>query len=176
MLLRPATLNDIPSILALERLPESTQFVGQWSEERHRATLLSPDARYLVSEAETGQLSAFAILRGLAETSGSIELKRLVVHPPGQGQGRQILAELIHRAFDQFHAHRFFLDVFDDNLRARHLYQSFGFVEEGLLREAALRNGQYCSLRLMSLLDREHPKNNQKMPFFASKTATLRRL
>jgi diamine N-acetyltransferase len=161
MLLRPATLNDIPSILALERLPESTQFVGQWSEERHRATLLSPDARYFVSEAETGQLSAFAILRGLAETSGSIELKRLVVHPPGQGMGRQILAELIRMAFDEFHAHRFFLDVFDDNLRARHLYQSFGFVEEGLLREAALRNGQYCSLRLMSLLDREHPKNNQ---------------
>jgi RimJ/RimL family protein N-acetyltransferase len=156
MLLRPATLNDIPFILDLERLPESTQFVGQWSEDRHRATLMSPDARYFVSEAETGQFRAFAILRGMAETSGSIELKRLVVHPPGQGLGRQILAELIGFAFDQFHAHRFFLDVFDDNLRARHLYQSFCFVEEGLLREAALRNGQYCSLRLMSLLDREY--------------------
>jgi diamine N-acetyltransferase len=164
MLLRPATLNDIPAILALERLPASAQFVGQWSEERHRATLLSPDARYFVSEAECSeasrtnpaQLRAFAILRGLTETSGSIELKRLVVHPPGQGQGRQILAELVRITFDQFHAHRLFLDVFDDNARARHLYQSFGFVEEGLLREAALRNGQYCSLRLMSLLDREY--------------------
>jgi ribosomal protein S18 acetylase RimI-like enzyme len=164
MLLRLAAPADIPAILALERLPESTQFVGQWSEDRHRATLLSPDARYFVSEsghdntdqAGSGQLRAFAILRGLKETSGSIELKRLVVHPPGQGLGRQILAELIRIAFDQFHAHRFFLDVFDDNLRARHLYQSLGFVEEGLLREAALRNGQYCSLRLMSLLDREY--------------------
>jgi len=156
MLLRPATLNDIPAILALERLPESTQFVGQWSEDRHRATLLSPDARYLVGESDAGQLRAFAILRGLAETSGAIELKRLVVHPPGQGLGRQILAELIRMAFDEFHAHRFFLDVFDDNLRALHLYQSFGFVDEGLLREAALRDGQYCSLRLMSLLDREY--------------------
>jgi ribosomal protein S18 acetylase RimI-like enzyme len=164
MLLRPANPNDIPSIVALERLPESTQFVGQWSEERHRATLASPDARYFVNEAEsreanqtdTGPLRAFAILRGLKETSGSIELKRLVVHPPGQGLGRQILAELIRIAFDQFHAHRLFLDVFDDNLRARHLYRKFDFVEEGLLREAARRNGQYCSLRLMSLLDREY--------------------
>jgi diamine N-acetyltransferase len=156
MLLRPATPNDIPAILALERLPESTQFVGQWSEDRHRITLLSPDARYFVSESDAGQLRAFAILRGLKETSGSIELKRLVVHPPGQGLGRPILAELVCIAFDQFRAHRLFLDVFDDNARARHLYQSFGFVEEGLLREAALRNGQYCSLRLMSLLDREY--------------------
>jgi diamine N-acetyltransferase len=164
MLLRPATPNDIPAILALERLPASAQFVGQWNDERHRATLASPDARYFVSQAECGQanpsatveLRAFAILRGLAETSGAIELKRLVVHPPGQGLGRQILAELIGIAFNQFHAHRFFLDVFDDNLHARHLYQSFGFIEEGLLREAALRDGQYCSLRLMSLLDREY--------------------
>jgi RimJ/RimL family protein N-acetyltransferase len=164
MLLRLAIPADIPAILALERLPESAQFVGQWSEERHRTTLASPDARYFVSEAESGetspsdatQLRAFAILRGLKETSGSIELKRLVVHPPGQGLGRQILAELIRIAFEPFHAHRLFLDVFDDNLRARHLYQSLGFVEEGVLREAALRNGQYCSLRLMSLLDREY--------------------
>ena len=164
MLLRPATSADIPAIVALERLPASAEFVGQWSEERHRATLASPDARYFVSDAESNgageqsapKLCAFAILRGLAETSRAIELKRLVVHPPGQGLGRQILGELLRIAFDELDAHRFFLDVFDDNARARHLYQSFGFVEEGLLREAALRNGEFCSLRLMSLLDREY--------------------
>jgi len=164
MLLRPATTADIPDIVALERLPASAQFVGQWSEDRHRATLASPDARYYVSDAESSdaspsnasKLRAFAILRGLAETSRAIELKRLVVHPPGQGLGKQILAELIHIAFDELHAHRFFLDVFDDNVRARRLYESFGFVEEGLLREAALRNGEFCSLRLMSLLDHEY--------------------
>jgi RimJ/RimL family protein N-acetyltransferase len=169
MLLRPARPEDIPALIALERLPESARFVGQWSEERHRATLLSPDARYFVSDAENSiasqadynPLRAFAILRGFAETSGAIELKRLVVHPPGQGLGRQILAELIDLAFEQFHAHRLFLDVFDDNPRAFHLYQGLGFVEEGLMREAALRDGQYCSLRLLSMLDREYAARNQ---------------
>jgi diamine N-acetyltransferase len=156
MLLRPAAPEDIPAIVNLERLPESSRFVGQWSEERHRATLAGPDARYFVVESETGELCAFAILRGLAETSGSIELKRLVVHPPGRGLGRQILAELIRMAFEKFRAHRLFLDVFDDNPRAHHLYHNLGFVDEGLLREAALRDGVYCSLRLMSLLDREY--------------------
>jgi len=156
MLLRPATPEDISAIVALERQPESSQFVGQWSEERHRATLASADARYYVSPASTGDLRAYAILRGLSETSRSIELKRLVVHPPGQRLGRPILAELIRIAFEELHAHRLFLDVFADNARALRLYSSFGFVEEGLMREAALRDGQYCSLHLLSLLDREY--------------------
>lgn len=156
MLLHPATADDIPAIVALERLPESAKFVGQWSEERHRATLAGGDARYYVGESASGQLSPYAILRGLTESSGSIELKRLVVYPPGQGLGRKILEELLAIAFEEFCVHRAFLDVFDDNPRAFHLYQSAGFVDEGLMREAALRDGQYCSLRLMPLLDREY--------------------
>lgn len=152
MLLRPANTEDIPAIVALERLPESARFVGQWSEGRHRATLSTPDARYLVSETEGGELRAYAILRGLAETSGSIELKRLVVHPPGQGLGRPVLAEVLRIAFEDFQAHRVFLDVFEDNPRALHLYRSFGFVEEGVLRDAARRDAEYCNLRLFSLL------------------------
>jgi RimJ/RimL family protein N-acetyltransferase len=155
MLLRPATPEDIPLILGLERLPASAQFVGQWSEERHGATLASLDARYFVGEVRSGELCAYAILRGLVESSGSVELKRLVVHPPGAGLGRQVLAELLRIAFKEFGAHRVFLDVFADNPRALHLYKSFGFVEEGLLREAARREGEFCSLYLLSLLDRE---------------------
>lgn len=156
MLLRPAVPADIPRIIDLERMPESRRFVGQWSEERHRATLASPDARYFVSEAESGELQAFAILRGLAESSRSIELKRIVVATPERGLGRRILEELMRSAFHEFGAHRLFLDVFEDNVRARHLYESLGFVYEGTLREAALRDGEYCTLRLMSVLDREY--------------------
>lgn len=156
MLLRPATLADLPAIIAIERLPQSRQFVGQWSEERHRTTLVSPDARYFVSEAESGMLQAFAILRGLAEPSRSIELKRIVVATPERGLGRKILEELMRIAFGELGAHRLFLDVFDDNARARHLYESLGFVYEGQMREAAVRDGEYCTLHLMSVLDREY--------------------
>lgn len=164
MLLRPALPADIPALVALERTPEARKFVGQWSEERHRETLAGADARYFVSETESGALQAFAILRGLAESSRAIELKRIVVHPPERGLGRKILRELIRIAFEEFHAHRLFLDVFQDNPRARHLYESLGFVYEGTLREAALRDGQYCNLRLMSLLDCEYAAHK---PFVA---------
>ena len=156
MLLRPAVPADIPAIVALERTLAARNFVGQWSEERHRATLASDDARYFVSETGAAELEAYAILRGLAETSGAIELKRIVVGVPERGLGRRILEELIRIAFEELHAHRLFLDVYEDNARARHLYESLGFVYEGVMRDAAQRDGAYCDLRLMSMLEHEY--------------------
>jgi len=156
MPLRPAVPADIPRIVALERTPHGRNFVGQWSEERHLATLTGGDARYFVSETESGELQAYAILRGLSEESGSIELKRVVVSTPERGLGRKILEELISIAFDGFHAHRLFLDVYDDNARARHVYESLGFQYEGVMREAAHRDGKFFDLHLMSILDREY--------------------
>ena len=161
MLLRPAVLTDIAHIVALERTPVAQAFVGQWSEERHYATLSGGDARYFVAETETGGVAAYAILRGLAETSGAIELKRIVVAVPERGLGRRILEELIQITFEDFKAHRLFLDVYEDNARARHLYESLGFVYEGILRDAALRDGTYCDLRLMSILKSEYATRRQ---------------
>jgi diamine N-acetyltransferase len=155
MTFRSATSNDIPAIVALERLAESQRYVGQWAEERHRATQASPDARYYVHEAG-GAIDGYAILRGLAETSGSIELKRLVVAKPGNGLGRRVLGEILRIAFHELHAHRIFLDVYDDNARARHLYESLGFKYEGVMRQAAQREGVWHDLHLMSILEDEY--------------------
>ena len=163
MLLRPALIGDIDSIVALERSAPAREFVGQWSSERHSNTLASPDARYFVSQSPAGTVDAYAILRGLSESSGAVELKRIVVARPGQGLGRRILSELIRIAFEDLHAHRLFLDVFEDNARARHLYESLGFVYEGVLREAAQRDGTYVNLHLMSLLAHEYA-NRQSAP------------
>ena len=155
-LLRPAVSTDIPQIAALERISAFHNFVGQWSEERHLQMLASRDARYYVTSSPNGTIHAFALLRGIEEASRSIELKRLVVATPGQGLGRRIMHELMHIVFDEFHAHRMYLDVYEDNDRARHLYASLGFVHEGILREAGERGGSFTSLHLMSMLDREY--------------------
>ncbi|MGC1422778.1 MAG: GNAT family N-acetyltransferase, partial [Terracidiphilus sp.] len=119
MLLRLATPDDIPAILAIERTPFAREFVGQWSEERRRATLAGGDARYYVSETESGEVQAYAILRGISEESRAIELKRIVVAVPERGLGRRILRELMRIAFRELGAHRLFLDVYEDNARAR---------------------------------------------------------
>ena len=160
MLLRPAVPADIPHIVALERTPGARQFVGQWTEERHRATFAGADARYFVTASGPDELQAYVILRGLSEESGAIELKRIVVANPERGLGRRILAEVIRTAFEEFHTHRLFLDVYEDNARARHLYESLGFVYEGTMRDAARRRETYCDLRLMSMLENEYRDRN----------------
>ena len=156
MFLRVATPEDIPAILALERTPMASEFVGQWSEERHHATLTGGDARYYLSQTDRGEVQAYAILRGIQEDSRAIELKRIVVAVPERGLGRKILTELIRIAFRELGAHRFFLDVFEDNARARHLYESLGFQNEGVMRDAARRDGHWCNLHLMSMLESEY--------------------
>ena len=155
MPLRIATAADIPTIVALERAPAASAFVGQWSEERHRATLGGRDARYYVSEIGR-DIDAYVILNGLTEDSGSIELKRIVVAAPGHGLGRRILTEIIRIAFRELRAHRLFLDVLDDNSRARHLYESLGFKYEGVMRDAARRDGVWFDVHLMSMLESEY--------------------
>jgi diamine N-acetyltransferase len=161
MTLRPAVASDIPHIVALEAAPGARHFVGQWSAERHRATLAGEDARYFVCQTATGDLEAYVILRGLAESSGAIELKRIVVGVPDRGVGRGILKEVIRIAFEELRAHRLFLDVYEDNARARHLYESLGFVYEGLMRDAAQRDGTYCNLCMMSMLEHEYALKRQ---------------
>jgi diamine N-acetyltransferase len=156
MPLRLATLDDIPAILTLERTPIAREFVGQWSEDRHRATLAGGDARYFVSETDWSEVQAYAILRGITEHSRAIELKRIVVAVPERGLGRSMLKELMRIAFRELGAHRLFLDVYEDNARARHLYESLGFQYEGLMREAARREDHWCNLCLMSILESEY--------------------
>ena len=118
--------------------------------------LASADARYYVSETGLGDFEAYVILRGLTESSRSIELKRIVVGVPERGLGRRILGEILRIVFGEFGAHRLFLDVFEDNARARHLYESLGFKYEGIMRESAQRDGRWFNLHLMSMLESEY--------------------
>jgi len=156
MLLRPAVPADLPHIVALERLPESQHYVGQWTDDHHARAMAGPNARCYVHEDVNGRIQAYVLLLGFEEGVSSIEFKRFVVAQPGRGMGRQLLAEILGIVFNEVGAHRLFLDVVEDNARARHLYRSFGFSEEGIMREATQRDGVWLSLVLMSILDHEY--------------------
>ena len=156
MLLRGARIEDVPQIMALESLPEYRTLVGTWSEEEHLSCLAHPDVRCFIAEQNASEVAGFAIVRGLASEHRSLELKRIVVRAPGRGLGRQMLYLILKKAFEEYDAHRLWLDVFENNLRAQHLYSSLGFRRDGVLREAVYRDGEYYSLVLMSLLHREY--------------------
>ena len=156
MQLRSACMEDIPAIADLERIPEYRSFVGNWSPDEHREKMAGSDCRYLVAEPESGEVAGFAILRGLASPHHSVRLQRIVVAKPGHGAGRFMLTGILEYVFHELKAHRLWLDVFETNARAIHVYESLGFRREGVLREAIFRDGEYHTQILMSILDREY--------------------
>jgi diamine N-acetyltransferase len=161
-MLREATPDDVPQICALERRPDFHGLVGAWPAEEHLRCLADQDARYLVADHD-GEMLGFSILFGILSPHRSVELKRIVVASPGKGLGKEILRLIIRKAFNEYGAHRLWLDVFEHNLRAQSAYSGVGFRREGMLREAVYRDGKYYSLILMSLLDREY-SNDSKRP------------
>lgn len=155
--LRPAVAADLPMILRAEADARRDGFVQGWSESGHLHALAQPGTAYfLIHASGMDDAVGYVILRGFDdEENRSIELKRFVVTVPGRGIGRAALREIKRLAFDVHRAHRLWLDVFTDNIRARNLYASEGFVEEGVLRECARRGDAWGSLVVMSLLEGE---------------------
>jgi RimJ/RimL family protein N-acetyltransferase len=70
----------------------------------------------------------------------------------GQGVGKKLMARAIEWARGTGIVTRIELLVFTRNEVARHLYESFGFVVEGCLRRAVLRDGEYFDDLIMALL------------------------
>lgn len=155
-LLRPATEQELPKIMALERIPAFHTLVGTWPEQEHRRAMQDPDLQYLIVTDATDNAAGFAILRGLNSPHRSIELKRFVIAAPGNGLGLRALRAIMDHVFGTLQAHRLWLDVFETNARALHVYRKGGFQQEGILREAICRDGDFHTLLLLSILEREY--------------------
>jgi RimJ/RimL family protein N-acetyltransferase len=156
MQLRPATEADLPFIVETEHAPMFSEYIGRWTSEEHAAAMREADTRYFIAQDDSGNALGYVILRGVQSEHRNIELKRVVMHSPGHGYGKQALRLLLKKVFEEFGTHRLWLDVFESNIRAQHVYRSLGFQQDGTFREAVYRDGKYHSLLLMSLLDHEY--------------------
>lgn len=95
-------------------------------------------------------------LTGVDRATGRAELYAIVSPDArGEGHGRHLVAGLCHVGFDQLGLHRIFLWTYSTNTAARHLYQSCGFQEEGVLREHAVVAGARVDRVAMGILRRE---------------------
>ena len=160
--IRKTREGDIPFVLSQETHSDNAPFVGQWEEQQHRAALQDSDCgHWIVEDRATNRPAGYMILRGLQNPHGSIEFMRIVISEKRKGLGREALRLVKQIAFEQFRAHRFWLDVRDYNVRAQNLYLSEGFVKEGFLRECQKKEDGYSSLIVMSMLEQEWHKRNQ---------------
>jgi len=150
--IRPADPADIPFIMETERRDGYAHLVGRWEEQQHQAEFAKPGSAYLIGEVN-GAPNGFVILRDQDDPFGNVLLKRIAVKEPGRGFGQALLRLTMAWVFSHETPHRLWLDVFVHNERARHVYRSVGFREDGVLREAYARpDGTRVSQVLMSIL------------------------
>jgi putative acetyltransferase len=78
----------------------------------------------------------------------------MMVHPDywNRGVGTALLTAIVDLADNWLRIIRLELTVYTDNPAARHLYEKFGFVVEGMHRAYALRNGAYVDAYCMARL------------------------
>jgi RimJ/RimL family protein N-acetyltransferase len=169
--LRPTLLSDLDFVITVETDARNLPFITPWERTQHEGAVRFPDFRHFIVEAGPAfDAAGFVIVQGCRNPHRSVELKRIVLQPKGQGYGRACVRLLKAMAFRDLKAHRYWLDVKALNTRALALYADEGFVEEGRLRESvrvartdggSLGDGTdgamgYDSLIVMSMLDREY--------------------
>jgi diamine N-acetyltransferase len=151
------TERDLDAVLRLEQDLENRPFIIPWRREQHREACFNPDLAHLIIETrQARRMIGFLLLAGRQGVHQSIEFRRIVIADKGKGYGKEALKLVKQVVFEQWKAHRLWLDVFDDNHRARYVYASEGFIEEGVLRECISVEGRFASLVIMSLLAQEY--------------------
>lgn len=73
----------------------------------------------------------------------------------GKGYGREAMQLALEFAFRELNLHRVCLTVFSYNLAAINLYESLGFIREGIYREHLQRDGQRHDMILYGQLHDE---------------------
>jgi diamine N-acetyltransferase len=148
--LRPAAERDLDFVLAVEADPDTAPFLASATREYHRGLMADPTVDHFIVEA-AGRPVGFVMVQTDA-TNRALNLRRLAVSEKGHGHGRAALRLTLRWAFEERDLHRVYLDVKPHNERARALYRSEGFQEEGLMRDALLFEDEFQSLVLMSIL------------------------
>jgi RimJ/RimL family protein N-acetyltransferase len=73
-----------------------------------------------------------------------------------QGFGREALLLMLEYGFGILNLHRIELEVYSFNSRAAHLYESAGFVREGVRRQTLFYNHEYHDVVMLGMLESEY--------------------
>jgi ribosomal-protein-alanine N-acetyltransferase len=137
--LRAMTIDDMPEVMAMERelFPDDAwspdMFVSELTETAQRLYLVAEAELAEAELAEDGRLTGYA---GMLFTGGpEADVLTLAVSPAywGKGTGTALLQALFDEAARR-QCTQIFLEVREDNQRARSLYLRHGFAEIGVRR------------------------------------------
>ncbi len=133
MTIRPATIGDIPRLIAIAQESASA---GHWTVRQYEQALTeTAPLRFVLVLEEAGEIPGFAVA---AEIGHEWELENIAISTSARRRG---LADLLLGAiFQQLHqaaAESIYLEVRRSNQPARNLYEKWGFHQVGV------RSGYY---------------------------------
>ena len=162
VILRPASVDDVPGLLDLLADEESGRLTGSHGvgpdPEMARnwyATRGETDDRLdlAVVERATGEYAGEVVLNELDRDNRSCNFRiGLRAGFQDRGLGFEATRLIVEYAFDTVGLHRVSLEVYSFNPRARRVYEKAGFVYEGTRRDALLWDGEWTDAIVMSML------------------------
>lgn len=148
---------DLDKVMEIEK--ENSNFVYVWSKERHIQAINDKNWLHgIIKSKKSNQIIGYLLLDGICSEHETIELTRIALNKKNGGFGRKTIILIKKLCFERYRCNRLWLDVFDHNSRAIHLYKSENFLQEGIMRECKKINGNYHSMRIMSILKKEYNK------------------
>lgn len=124
-----ASADDAAVITEMENAPDTSRFIMAYSPDEHRRRMTEPDHIYL-RILVAGQIVGFFLLV-LDPDGTSVEFRRMVVRDRGLGIGQAAIARMERFCHRELRRSRIWLDVFEDNRRARHIYEKLGYQPFG---------------------------------------------
>ena len=148
---------DLDQVLEIEQDKDNKYYIYQWSKEQHRSKIIDGNWFHLVIiNRETDSIIGYVLLEGVTSEHKAIELTRITIKEKGRGYGKKAVRLIKKLCFENLKCHRLWLDVFEDNTKAIHLYEKEDFVYEGTLRECKKYKDTFYSMRIMSMLEHEY--------------------
>jgi len=129
ILLERASVEDAALFAALEQAPDTREFILPYSPSEHVQKMLDPHLMYL-RILKDGELAGFFILARDPDAS-SVEFRRIVVSAKGRGVGQSAISAMERFCREELHRTRIWLDVFEHNIRGRHIYEKLGYKRFG---------------------------------------------
>ena len=125
--LRPTIDTELPLFASFERQSHAREFINATSLEEHCHNFSNPDFIYLTIENDAADVVGYFIL--VKEANNRVEFRRIVIDENQRGIGQSAIIAMEEYCNRELRCESIWLDVYDDNVVGRHIYEKFGYLQ-----------------------------------------------
>jgi len=121
------TVQEDIAFIGMCETSQGHKYLHSWADDIHRKNLCDQNFIYLSGLDKNGDLAGYSLLKKTDEKT--IEYKRIASNEPNKGFGRPFMKAVLDYLTEHTCYEKVWLDVYEANERARHVYLSLDFKE-----------------------------------------------